>query len=90
MVLSWIWVENGKSFLWTSEKDGWMHIYKVSRDGKNEQLLTKGNFDADKLAYDAASGNIYFMPVHMMPHRNIYTESTLIIQIQYESNTSNI
>ena len=57
---SWTWVENGKSFLWKSEKDGWMHIYKVSRDGKNEQLLTKGNFDADLLAYDATGGNIYF------------------------------
>ena len=57
---SWIWAEDGKSFLWNSEKDGWLHIYKVSRDGKNEQLLTKGNFDANMVAYDAASGNIYF------------------------------
>lgn len=57
---SWTWVENGKSFLWTSEKDGWMHIYKVSRDGKNETLLTKGNFDADMVAYDNAGQNIYF------------------------------
>ncbi len=57
---SWTWVEDGKSFLWNSEKDGWLHIYKVSRDGKNEQLLTKGNFDADMVAYDAAGGNIYF------------------------------
>jgi dipeptidyl-peptidase-4 len=38
-----------------------MHIYKVSRDGKNEQLLTKGNFDADMTAYDATGGNIYFI-----------------------------
>lgn len=58
---SWTWVENGKSFLWNSEKDGWLHIYKVSRDGKNEQLLTKGNFDADFTAYDATGGNIYFI-----------------------------
>jgi dipeptidyl-peptidase 4 len=57
---SWTWIENGSSFLWTSEKDGWMHIYKVSRDGKKEQLLTKGNFDADMVAYDAAGGYIYF------------------------------
>lgn len=58
---SWIWVENGKSFLWESEKDGWRHIYKVSRDGKNEQLLTKGNFDANPVAYNEKSGNIYFI-----------------------------
>ena len=57
---SWTWVENGNSFLWTSEKDGWMHIYKISRDGKHEQLLTKGNFDADMVS-DDAQGNIYFI-----------------------------
>jgi dipeptidyl-peptidase-4 len=57
---SWTWVENGKSFLWTSEKDGWMHIYQISRDGRNEKLLTKGAFDADMAAYDGANGNIYF------------------------------
>ena len=57
---SWTWVENGKFFLWNSEKDGWLHIYKVSRDGKKEQLLTRGAFDADYTAYNVASGNIYF------------------------------
>lgn len=56
---SWTWIENGNSFLWTSEKDGWMHIYKVSRDGSKEQLLTKGNFDADMVSNDP-QGNIYF------------------------------
>ena len=29
--------------------------------GKEEELLTKGNFDADMTAYDAAGGNIYFI-----------------------------
>ena len=57
----WIMMGNKKSFLWTSEKDGWKHIYKVSRDGKDEQLLTPGNFDADPVAYDPVSENIYFM-----------------------------
>jgi dipeptidyl-peptidase-4 len=58
---SWTWVDKGTSFLWSSEKDGWKHIYKVSKDGRKEQLLTKGSFDADMTAYDAASGNIYFI-----------------------------
>jgi dipeptidyl-peptidase-4 len=57
---SWTWVDNGKSFLWNSEKDGWLHIYKISRDGKNEQLLTKGNFDADLVSINEATGDIYF------------------------------
>ena len=57
---SWTWVENRKSFLWTSEKDGWLHVYKVSRDGKSEQLLTRGNFDADLISYNPSNGNVYF------------------------------
>lgn len=62
----WTWVEQGKSFLWTSEKDGWRHIYRISRDGSKETLLTKGNFDADFLAVDEGGpkkgmkGAVYF------------------------------
>ena len=36
---------------------------------KMNNLLTKGNFDADFAGYNEAIGNIYFMQVHMMPHR---------------------
>ncbi len=38
----WEWLHNGKDFLWVSEKDGWRHIFLVSRDGKKETLITKG------------------------------------------------
>jgi dipeptidyl-peptidase-4 len=37
--VGWDWLDNGKSFLWISEKDGWNHAYKITLDGK-EQLLT--------------------------------------------------
>lgn len=53
-------VDNGKSFLWSSDDDGWMHIYKISSDGKKKELVTKENFDAYFLAYDKQSKNIYF------------------------------
>jgi dipeptidyl-peptidase-4 len=62
----WTWIDQGKSFLWTSEKDGWRHIYRISRDGSKETLLTKGNFDADFLAVDEGGpkkgmkGAVYF------------------------------
>ncbi|HVZ55234.1 MAG TPA: DPP IV N-terminal domain-containing protein [Chitinophagaceae bacterium] len=57
---SWTWIEGGRSFLWSSEKDGWLHIYKVSRDGSHEQLLTRGDFDAQLVSADP-DGNIYFI-----------------------------
>lgn len=40
----WEWINGGKEFLWVSEKDGWRHIYRVGRDGK-QTIITKGNYD---------------------------------------------
>ena len=39
------WFNDGKNFTWVSERDGWRHVYDVSRDGENVKLLTPGNFD---------------------------------------------
>ncbi|WP_259065618.1 S9 family peptidase [Mucilaginibacter sp. X4EP1] len=56
----WEWIEKGKSFIWVSEKDGWRHIYKINRDGK-ETLITKGNYDVISLTLlDETGGYIYF------------------------------
>lgn len=58
----WEWMPDGKSFLWVSEKDGWRHIYLVSRDGKKETLITKGNYDIISIkAIDEKKGYVYFM-----------------------------
>jgi len=59
--MGWNWVNKGQDFLWVSEKDGWRHIYKISRDGKNVTLLTKGNYDINRIAaIDEANNHIYF------------------------------
>ena len=39
------WIDNGARFLWTSERDGWRHIYSVSRDGKDIKCITPGDYD---------------------------------------------
>jgi dipeptidyl-peptidase-4 len=39
------WLHDGKDFLWVSEKDGWRHVYLVSRNGKQSRLLTPDQFD---------------------------------------------
>lgn len=52
-------VDNGKSFLWNSDADGWMHVYKISMDGKRKELITKGNFDSYFLAYNKETKTIY-------------------------------
>ena len=57
----WTWVNKGQDFLWVSEKDGWRHIYRISRDGKTVTLLTKGNYDIGSInGVDEANGYIYF------------------------------
>jgi dipeptidyl-peptidase-4 len=54
------WIENGKSLLWISEKDGWRHIYKIARDGV-EVLLTPGAFDAIQVdGIDEKNGYLYY------------------------------
>ncbi len=57
----WEFIEKGKAFLWVSEKDGWRHIYKVTRDGK-VILLTIGNYDIAAIsAVDEAKNELYFI-----------------------------
>lgn len=56
----WEWINNGKEFLWVSEKDGWRHIYKMDLNGK-ETLLTKGDYDIVNIPLiDEANGYVYF------------------------------
>ena len=57
----WDWLTNGREFLWVSEKDGWRHLFRISRDGKKETLITKGNYDViSPKQIDEASGYVYF------------------------------
>jgi dipeptidyl-peptidase-4 len=57
-----LWLEGEKFFTWTSEKDGWMHLYKVSRDGKTTELITEGDFDVERISHiDPASGFVYYI-----------------------------
>ena len=63
-------IDGGRRFTWVSERDGWRHLYSVTRDGKTTKLLTPGAFDLDNPASafgaplvvgsDSARGWIYF------------------------------
>ena len=62
------WLAQGKSFIWTSERDGWRHLYNISRDGKKVVDLTPGNFDITEFkAIDEQGGWLYYMaaPKHV-------------------------
>ncbi|MEN8899816.1 MAG: S9 family peptidase [Nonlabens sp.] len=53
-------LEDG-SFLWTSEKDNWRHIYLYDANGKEKRQITKGNWDVTSYyGYDKKSKRIYY------------------------------
>jgi dipeptidyl-peptidase-4 len=57
----WDWFKKGEDFLWASEKDGWRHLYRISRNGKKETLITNGNYDVMQInTIDETSGYVYF------------------------------
>ena len=57
-----IWMNEGKSILWNSEKDVWRHLYKVSLEGKPEVSVTNGKYDFIDITYlDNKKGYLYFM-----------------------------
>lgn len=58
----WQWINNGKEFIWVSDKDGWNHTYRISKDGKKQTLITKGNYDVIKTSLvDEKNNTFYFI-----------------------------
>ena len=58
----WKFINNGKEFLYTTEKDGWSHIYRFNIKNKKEYLVTKGSYDVVRpLAYDEQNKEVYFI-----------------------------
>ena len=56
------WLENGKSFLWMSERGGWRQVYKVSRDGSEIKNITPGEYDVEEISgIDETGGWLYFI-----------------------------
>lgn len=57
-----LWLEKEKYFTWSSERDGWLHLYKVSRDGQTMKLITEGDFDVERISHiDPKSGFVYYI-----------------------------
>ena len=64
------WFDEGASFLWVSERNGWRQIFRISRDGRQETLLTPGNYDAIAIQQvDSEGGYVYFIASPDDPQR---------------------
>jgi dipeptidyl-peptidase 4 len=54
------WLKDG-SFLWRSERDGWLHLYHYAADGRLIKRLTEGRWEVRSLdSIDEAAGVVYF------------------------------
>ncbi len=56
------------SFLWTSERDGWKHVYHYGSDGALKGRLTAGEWEVRSIAHvDDESGWIHFTATRDQP-----------------------
>ena len=56
------WLKGGAEFLWVTERDGWRHVYRVSRAGDRTELVTPGGFDVVSIAgVDEPGGWLYYI-----------------------------
>ncbi len=56
-----VWIRGGQEFVVISEKDGWRHAYRYSREGKELALLTAGDYDIiERAVIDEDRGWYYF------------------------------
>ena len=52
------------SFIWTSEKDGYNHIYVYDKTGKLKNQVTNGNWDVTKYyGFDEKTGTVFYQSV---------------------------
>lgn len=67
--------KDGKKFFWTSEKDGYNHIYLYDLNGKELAQLTKGKYDVTSFyGYDEKRNRVYFQAARKNPmNREIYS-----------------
>jgi poly(3-hydroxybutyrate) depolymerase len=55
-----MWIQDDTFFTWLSERDGWRHLYLVSRHGTEQRLVTTGDFDITEVVHvDEAEGWAY-------------------------------
>jgi dipeptidyl-peptidase-4 len=56
------WLEEDRYFTWVSERDGWNHAYRISRDGNDIICLTPGDYDVVRiLRLDEENGWLHFI-----------------------------
>jgi dipeptidyl-peptidase-4 len=62
-VSDWEWLDDDEEFTWVSERSGWRHMYRVSRDGEKVRAVTDDGDDWEIVSIqriDEDGGWVYF------------------------------
>ena len=70
----WWFLEDGRNFIFTSEMNGYRHLYLYSMDGKSKTQVTKGNYEiTDVNGVDEVNKRIFFTMAYPRPmDRNLF------------------
>ena len=69
-----VYLQDGESFLYSSERSGFKHVYRFDLKGKQLDQITQGNWEVDEvIGYDEASGRLFFTSTETGPQeRQLY------------------
>lgn len=73
--MKWIFLKNGKEFLWQAETDGYNHVYRYDFTGKLLNAVTAGKWEvSDIAAVDEENQLLYFISPEVSPmERHLYS-----------------
>jgi dipeptidyl-peptidase-4 len=62
------------SFIWTSERDGYNHIYHIDSRGRIKRQITKGTYDVTSFyGYNPENNTLYYQAAETKPYeRHVY------------------
>ena len=68
-------LENGKEFIWSSEKSGYNHLYLYDIEGNEKLALTQGDYDVTRFyGIDEKRGRIYYQSCENgPPEKQVYS-----------------
>ncbi len=71
-------LKDGKSFIHSSEKDGFNHLYLYNLNGKLMRQITKGDWEVSEfVGYDEKNDRLYYMSTEVSPlDRHLYSVSS--------------
>ncbi len=87
--------EDGKRILWSSERDGFQHLYLYDLTGKMLRQVTRGQWEVSRVAdVDEKNGTIFFLATEKSPQeRHLYKipiEGGEAVRLTKESGTHSI